>query len=253
MNYLVREYIPSPIVTLQTWIQAGKSDDEKYDRVDTAIAKVAETITWLYFCLLPRNASVGSVGGGTIFHPLWEDYEAPFDFTSAAAMERYLNRALLLLPKFKGSRDPAPSISLNGVDLQFCHSDINYDNFLIDPETLEISLIDADSISILPAPLFLESALLMNNPFSRAVWGQLGLSHSPDVRLLTSLSNMMMQSGDAHFGLDNDGQPQIEELISSDTYHFSVCPLPVDCSVPIMEIPEPDDRKRTWPKARNPV
>ncbi|KAG6821793.1 hypothetical protein H0H92_000807, partial [Tricholoma furcatifolium] len=70
---------------------AGESDDEKYDRVDTAVAKVAETITWLYSCPLPPNASVGSVGGGTICHPFWEDYEAPFDFTSAAAMERYLN------------------------------------------------------------------------------------------------------------------------------------------------------------------
>ncbi|KAG6805285.1 hypothetical protein H0H92_015979, partial [Tricholoma furcatifolium] len=38
-NYLVMEYIPSPAITLDTWIKAGISDDEKYDRVDIAVEK----------------------------------------------------------------------------------------------------------------------------------------------------------------------------------------------------------------------
>ncbi|KAG6807405.1 hypothetical protein H0H92_007664 [Tricholoma furcatifolium] len=253
MNYLVMEYIPSPIVTLQTWIQAGESDDEKYDRVDTAVAKVAETITWLYSRLLPPNASVGSVGGGTICHPLWEGGGAPFDFTSAAALERYLDKALLGLYKFERRQDPAPSIRLTDLDLRFCHSDVTYDNFLIDPETLEVSLIDADSISILPAPLFLETALRWN-PFSRAVWGQLGLSDSPEVELLFSLRSMMIQCGKSTFRLDKDGRPETPKLISSDMRpRTSVRPSPLDCSVPIMEVAVPDDRHRIWPKVGKPV
>ncbi|KAG6822470.1 hypothetical protein H0H92_013782, partial [Tricholoma furcatifolium] len=67
-GYLVMEYISSPVVSLDTWIEAGESDDDKCDRVDIAVAKVAKAIDWLRSCPLPANASVGSVGGGPIYH-----------------------------------------------------------------------------------------------------------------------------------------------------------------------------------------
>ncbi|KAG6804919.1 hypothetical protein H0H92_001691, partial [Tricholoma furcatifolium] len=86
------EYISSPVVTLETWIEAGESKDDQYQRVDVAVAKVAEAIDWLRSCPLPPNASVGSVGGGPIIHPLWLDSEAPLHFTSTAALERYMDK-----------------------------------------------------------------------------------------------------------------------------------------------------------------
>ncbi|KAG6807793.1 hypothetical protein H0H92_006389, partial [Tricholoma furcatifolium] len=150
MNYLVMEYIPPPAVTLEVWIKAGISDEDKYDRMDFAIKKVTETISWLRSCPLPPNASVGSVGGGTICHRLWSDFKALLKFTSAAALERYINKAL----EMSGGDSP-PVIAIADLPLQFCHSDVTCGNFLFDPETKKISLIDVDSISILPAPLFL--------------------------------------------------------------------------------------------------
>ncbi|KAG6828912.1 hypothetical protein H0H92_006298 [Tricholoma furcatifolium] len=222
------EYISSPVVTLEAWIEDVKSKDDQYKRVDIAVAKVAEAIAWLRSCPLPPNASVGSVGGGRIIHPLWLDSEAPLLFTSTEALERYMDKALLKAYDFHRRQDLAPSIRLTQLPLEFCHSDVTYDNFLIDPKTLEISLIDADSISILPAPLFLEDGL-GENPFSEAVWRQLGIPHSPEAELLDFVRGMLVRFGNPTFAT-MQSNPAIMEIPYREGYDNCI-----------------------WPKVRNPV
>ncbi|KAG6806164.1 hypothetical protein H0H92_012462, partial [Tricholoma furcatifolium] len=162
--------------------------------------------------------------------------------------------ALLTSYRYHKRRDPAPSITFTNAPLQFCYSDVTYDNFLIDPETLEISLIDVDSISILPATLFLEYGLTKANGFSKAVWDQLPIAHSPEVELMDFVRRMLVPCGNPNFGklicfesaclttiyngagLDNDGQPKTQQLISPMPHSSSeVCPPPLgDRDAPIV-------------------
>ncbi|KAG6826158.1 hypothetical protein H0H92_000930 [Tricholoma furcatifolium] len=161
-DYLVMEYIPPPAVTLQKWITAGTSDQERQDRVDVAVSKVTEAISWLTSCL-----------------------------ALVAALERYVNDALTLYadPEIDG---PPRVIKLTDLPLQFCHTDVTYDNFLIDPDTLQLSLIDANSFSILPSP-FVEFALTLNR-FSKAVLARLPIEYIPEVGLLYSASGKVTQN-----------------------------------------------------------
>ncbi|KAG6823514.1 hypothetical protein H0H92_009966 [Tricholoma furcatifolium] len=159
------EYIPPPAVTLQTWISPVSCQHCGFEGY--------EAISWLTSSSLPENANIGPVGGGTIVHRFWAldgQWRAPLDFTSVAALECYVNRALALYvdPEIDG---PPQVIKLTNLPLQFCHSGVTYDNFLIDPDTLELSLIDAGFIAILPLP-FLEFALTLNR-FTEAVLEQI--------------------------------------------------------------------------------
>ncbi|KAG6807102.1 hypothetical protein H0H92_008793 [Tricholoma furcatifolium] len=249
-HYLVMEYIPSPAVTLKEWIKAIESPEERRRRINIAVSKVADAISWLLSCSLPENASVGPVGGGTIKHRLWkEDCRAPLDFTSVAALERYINKALALHmdPHIHG---PPPVISFANQHLQFCHSDITYDNFLIHPSTLELSMIDVDSITILPSP-FIPYALT-RNPFSKAVLEYLDFGYSPEVDLLRLASGNITIITYKRLGLDEDGYPVVTASLSR-KLTFTYTPKfigPIDSSnIGIEEVPiDWSSNEDIWPK-----
>ncbi|KAG6913516.1 hypothetical protein DXG01_006224, partial [Tephrocybe rancida] len=91
-EYLVMEYIPPPVCTLDVWIEDGQSDEERQHRADVVAAKVADLILWLHACPVPPESPPGPIGGGLMHHNFFADGEAPMAFASTVALEIYVNK-----------------------------------------------------------------------------------------------------------------------------------------------------------------
>ncbi|TDL20691.1 hypothetical protein BD410DRAFT_363626 [Rickenella mellea] len=203
-TYIIMEYIPPPAVTLDVWVDNAPSEEERQIRTETGISKVAAIVSWIHSCPLPDGAGIGPVGGGVSQYIFFPDHEAP-KLASIVALERYINAALSALPPRVGK--PARTTSLADCPLQFCHSDIKRRNFMIRPDTLEVWLIDAQHISILPSPFASYALHGPRDKFIRSVAEKLGLKRWHHLRYMSYAAFRLQHSGDSTFGLDENGLP----------------------------------------------
>jgi len=62
---------------------------------NTSPQAVATAIQWLRSVPRPSGLTLGSVGGGSARHKLFKDFEAPLSFSSAEALQKYMNLVYL--------------------------------------------------------------------------------------------------------------------------------------------------------------
>jgi hypothetical protein len=62
---------------------------------NTSPQAVATAIQWLCSVPPPSGLTLGSVGGGSARHKLFKDFEAPLSFSSAEALQNYMNLVYL--------------------------------------------------------------------------------------------------------------------------------------------------------------
>lgn len=92
--------------------------------------RVAKAIQWLHDCPVPPDGvRIGPVGSGRARHRLFWEFEAPLEFSSILALERFLNRVrpCLIIPQFSfylgvhiGYQEtPTPRQGVNGTHQYF--------------------------------------------------------------------------------------------------------------------------------------
>ncbi|KNZ75920.1 hypothetical protein J132_00933 [Termitomyces sp. J132] len=232
-EYLVMEYIPPPTVTIGKWI--------------------ADVISWLHACPLPLNASIGPVGGGIIRHRFFRDGDAPIEFASVAALEIYINKALSIAARVT-PKEPLLTISFTDVPLQFYHGDVTYENFLIDPDTLDIWLIDAEDIGILPAPFSTFALNGSEDPLLRAVSSNVDIFRWDQMKILYRAVYWIHMFSNGPFGLDSYGRETPKKIDDNVSYQdWKLEPLPPPPTLPskyddlqILEVPVLPRRWDTW-------
>ncbi|KAG6835980.1 hypothetical protein H0H93_012651, partial [Arthromyces matolae] len=102
--------------------------------------------------------------------------------------------------KGRGSSPHPQTIELRELPLQFCHSDITYENFLIHPETLEIWLIDGRDISVLPAPFVTNALTFQPDCLLSAVASRIGLFSWPKMEIFCRAGHLVKSSNNDTFG-----------------------------------------------------
>ncbi|KAJ7214248.1 hypothetical protein B0H12DRAFT_367766 [Mycena haematopus] len=198
--YLVMEHIDA--LSFRAWIDdcTEEEKEERDLRTATAVSATAEAVAWLLASPVPEGGAIGPVGGGSIQHLFFGMREAPVAFVSAAALEEYVNQALVRRPG-----KPTDRVSFANEALIFSPSDISLDNFLWDPPTRRVWLVDCQHINILPESFF--SFYLHNSadPVVRAVAVALDFPVSPQLGLLEAAAGIVMQIGNSAFGVDAEG------------------------------------------------
>ncbi|KIM38414.1 hypothetical protein M413DRAFT_30238 [Hebeloma cylindrosporum] len=113
-------------------------------------------------------------------------------------------RALARAPRIAGK--PAEPVCLTEYPLQFCHSDIRCQNFFIHPDTLEVWLIDAEHINILPSPFASYALHAIPDSFIHVVAERINLERWPYLNVLIRAARLLQQSGNKSLGLDSNGE-----------------------------------------------
>jgi hypothetical protein len=80
-----------------------------------------------------------------------------------------------------------------------CPSDISLDNFLYDPETERVWMVDCQYVNILPQSFF-SMHLDCSSPFVQAVAAKIGFPESSQLDLLFSAAFNVLQSGNTSLG-----------------------------------------------------
>ncbi|KIO04225.1 hypothetical protein M404DRAFT_26426 [Pisolithus tinctorius Marx 270] len=198
-TYLVMEYIPAP--SFHAWIsEPDLSAEERSRRTDVAIDAIANTVEVLLQCPLPDGNGIGPVGGGYIQHSFFCMEEAPISFVDAAALGKYVNKALKRRP-----RRPQDRVSLDTEARLLCPSDVSLKNFLWDSVNERVWMVDYQHVNVLPhsfASFYFHSA---PDPFVEAVAKKISLPVSSQLNLLQSAAVIVIQSGIRSFGLDENG------------------------------------------------
>ncbi|EKM74487.1 hypothetical protein AGABI1DRAFT_88301 [Agaricus bisporus var. burnettii JB137-S8] len=149
--------------------------------------RVAKAIQWLHDCPVPPDgARIGPVGSGRARHRLSWEFEAPLEFSSIQALERFLNRAIERLPP-RGRSSTAP-ISISHERLVFMQSDMDESNFGVDDEG-RTCLFDFTTVGLLP-----ES------------FASYTMSLTPNQRSMCRVASILVMSS-GPLGLDKDGNP----------------------------------------------
>ncbi|KAF7328848.1 Protein kinase-like domain [Mycena venus] len=148
---------------------------------------------------------LGPLGGGRIQHSFFNMQEAGVSFVNAVALEKYVNKAFTRLPGGAGGRQ----IRFQDEEHIFCHSDISFDNFLYDPATGRVWMVDFQHVNVLPRSFF--SHYLHYSPWAgvvaKAVEAKLGFPRSPHLDLLALANALIGRSDYSSFGLDEYGEP----------------------------------------------
>ena len=97
-------------------------------------------------------------------------------------------------------RRPKDEVSFRDERCVFSHSDISLDNFLWDPVTKQVWLVDCQHINVLPESFFSLYLHCNTQLFIKDVTAQLNLRPSSKLALLESASGSIIQSGNSSFG-----------------------------------------------------
>lgn len=105
MQYLAMERVDLP--TVESWINDASSIVEQQSRTSMASQGVANALSWLFNLSVPLDAHIGLIEGthtlaeservrarsGCTHHAFFGDSRAPFRYTSAIALQQYINTA----------------------------------------------------------------------------------------------------------------------------------------------------------------
>lgn len=76
----------------QEWAYLVSERIDAITPADTAPKAVAQVLQWLRRVPPPSGLTLGSVGGGRPRHQLFKNFQAPHRFSSAEALQNYMNR-----------------------------------------------------------------------------------------------------------------------------------------------------------------
>ncbi|KAI0766834.1 hypothetical protein BD413DRAFT_141051 [Trametes elegans] len=150
---------------------------------------------------------------------LFKDYSALFLFDDVSALEHYVNTALRRLTRTCRASIPqgSPSrIDFNKEALCFYDADPAERNFLFDPESRELWLVDYQDVGVLPYPFAVFAIEDHRSPFVNEFAEELGLANEW-IPLMRRASGRIAISGHPTFGIKytpKDGET--EWICSSD-------------------------------------
>ncbi|KAG8954991.1 hypothetical protein FRC04_010475 [Tulasnella sp. 424] len=186
IRYLVMERVNHP--TVEAWIKDAASEAEAQARFDKACQAVADALRWLFALSPPGGSEIGLIEGayaqrqsaaacaksGRARHRFFGDDSAPFRYTGAPALERHINAALGHRPRSA----PPRAVEMSNEPLVMVQGDINPLNFLIDPWTLQVTIIDFGCVSALPHSFVSFTLYSARNKFTACIAELLGWKRS---------------------------------------------------------------------------
>jgi hypothetical protein len=166
-------------------------------------AQKADALTWLTNVPPAPGQVMGPVGGGPIRHAMFKDYWAPMEFDDLGALERYLERGRLYLPR--QSHNSVPSVNIRNERVRFWQSDMDDSNFGVDKNG-EVVLMDFASIGLLPETFILWT-LCRDRDVAPLLVPTLGLSGTANQSSLNAFRGCLWKVSSPQLGLGSDGMP----------------------------------------------
>ncbi|KAG8918582.1 hypothetical protein FRC01_001785 [Tulasnella sp. 417] len=217
MQYLVMEQIECP--TVEEWIKDAAGEAEALSRFEIACKAVANALRWLFALSPPAGADIGLIDGayaqtqapnvrentGCARNTFFGRYPAPLRYSSPLALERHINAALGKRPR---SADPL-AVKLSSEPLSIVAGDIRQRNFLIDPKTLRVTIIDFGDICVLPLSFVSFTLHATQNTFITRIAENLAWAKSENLRAMGEATGIywLKSCQGRSFGLDKDGLP----------------------------------------------
>ncbi|KIY43918.1 hypothetical protein FISHEDRAFT_77841 [Fistulina hepatica ATCC 64428] len=193
IQYLVMERVNLP--TVEAWIRDAVSEAEAQSRFDKACQAVANALRWLFALSPPVDSEIGLIDGA-----------APFRYTGAPALERHINT---VLRDHRPRSAPPLAVEISNEPLVMVAGDINQQNFLIDPWTLQVTIIDFGGISTLPRSFVSFTLYSTRDKFIARIAQFLGWRRSDNSSAMAAVAGIYWQMSDQgkRLGLDKDGFP----------------------------------------------
>jgi len=91
-------------------------------------------------------------------------------------------------------------VHLEAEERIFCPSDITLENFLYDPETQRVWMVDCQHVNVLPQSFFSFYLHRSGGPFVRAVAAKIDFPVSSQLDLLETAAIIVLQSGNGPLG-----------------------------------------------------
>ncbi|RXW21880.1 hypothetical protein EST38_g3970 [Candolleomyces aberdarensis] len=240
-HYLVMERIQLP--TIEDWIKddppsnesrsessAARAQSQSETRFEKACEAVSNALTWLFSLSPPPGSDIGLIQGpysqlqspevrdksGYAFNRFFgSHYKAPIRYTNADALERHINMAL----KTCRGRNPRPmKVNFSDEPLVMVQDVIKAHNFLIDPQTLQVTLLNFGSISVLPRSFASYTLSNYTDAFSKRIYEVMNWERSGNMSPMVAATGLywLMTEACKCFGLDKHGVPDSKFVYRSD-------------------------------------
>ncbi|EIW79873.1 hypothetical protein CONPUDRAFT_144991 [Coniophora puteana RWD-64-598 SS2] len=160
---------------------------------------------------LPGDGVLGPVGGGNVRHCFYgQDWDAEMGFKDAKAVERHANTSLV----HSAMSPHITPIKLAGEELRWYHSDVSASNFFIDTSSpddqLQIWMVNFNLVGVLPSSFASYSMHNYRDMFGRDVLAlvreRTSCAISPNLRMMSVASGLLVMVGDPSLGLNEEGQ-----------------------------------------------
>jgi hypothetical protein len=178
---------------------------------ETLAPKAAQVVRWMRSVPAPHDVVLGPKGNGLARHVVFKNCEAPLDFASLGALERYLNRAIA---KLRQRSPTVTDVSIAHEPLVLTQSDMDASNFGIDAAGRPVVL-DCGEIGWLPESLGLYT-LFRTTAFARKVAAHLfdldeatHLCAQPNLASIAGVRTLLGQAARPCLNLDNDGYEMV--------------------------------------------
>ncbi|KAJ7210627.1 hypothetical protein B0H12DRAFT_1033678 [Mycena haematopus] len=131
--------------------------------------KTAQAVRWMRDVRAPDDVILGPKGGGPARHKVFKYTEAPLNYRSVAALERYFNKAVEIVRRLR--HKTIADVSIADEPLVLTQSDMHRSNFGVDTAERPV-ILDPGQIGWLPESLGLFT-LFQTTAFARRVAEQL--------------------------------------------------------------------------------
>jgi len=133
--------------------------------VEVLAERAAQAVRWMRDVRAPDNLVLGPKGRGPARHVVFKDSEAPRNYRSVMALERYFNKAVEIVRRRQSKN--IPDVSIADEPLVLTQSDMHRSNFGVDTAGRPV-ILDPGEIGWLPESLGLFT-LFKTTGFARAV------------------------------------------------------------------------------------
>jgi len=174
---------------------------------ETLAPKAAQAIRWMRTVPAPHDVVLGPMGNGRARHVVFKNREAPLDFASLDALERYINEAVSKIPQ---QISTIANVSIAHEPLVLTQSDMDASNFGVDAAGRPVVL-DFGEIGWLPESLDLYT-LFRTKAFARKVAPHLfgpdeatRLRELPNLAPIAGARMILGMAAEPSLNLDNNG------------------------------------------------
>jgi len=216
MQYLVMERVELP--TVEAWISDACDEAETQSRFDMACQAVGQALNMLFKLSPPPGAEIGMIKGpyaqtqserdrstsGCSHHPFFGvDCEAPYRYPCALSLEKHITKALSHRPRCA----PPRAVNIANEPLVMAQGNIKKENFLIDPQTLRVTILGFRWISAVPYSLASFTLDVDGGDFIAGIAKSLNWKPSENFPALVAAAVIYFQTSSCHFCLDKYGNP----------------------------------------------